>query len=176
MSSFSRYLTIACLGLPLLTGCSQKNEEAKQEYPMGERAPVGSLTYKVLDSKWESQLGEMFKLRFPQQRFLVISLSITNGGGRELSVPLFTLNSAHGEAFKELGNGEGIPNWLGLLRNISPAQTLEGKIVFDVPLASYKLQVTDGGEPGDEKEAFISIPLRMDVDTQIRAPSPEQVK
>jgi hypothetical protein len=63
-----------------------------------------------------------------------------------------------------LENGEGVSNWLGILRTVRPAETLQGQILFDVPLTSYRLRVPDGAGPGEEKYAWISIPLRMDVD------------
>ncbi len=59
---------------------------------------------------------------------------------------------------------------MGLLRTIAPAQTQQGKIIFDVPLASYKLRVTDGAGPGAEKYTWITIPLRMDVDSDVPTP------
>ena len=167
-SSFAALL--ALLSILLTAGCTKK-EEPKQEYVMGERALIGPLTYRVLDSGWLSQLGEVFKIRFPEQRFLILTVSITNGGGKELSVPLLSLVTENGQIHREVDNGEGVVNWLGLLRSIDPAQTLEGRIVFDVPLTSYRLRITDGGDAEDEKEAFIAIPLRMDVDTQIKAPT-----
>jgi hypothetical protein len=138
---------------------------------MGEKAPIGPLTYSVIETSWRSQLGDGFKLRTPQQRFLVIRLAVTNGGGTDTSVPLLQLENQNGQMFMESENGEGIDKWFGLLRTIQPAETVEGRIVFDVPLTSYRLRVTDGAGPGAEKYAWISIPLRMDVDT-VQTPVP----
>ena len=53
---------------------------------------------------------------------------------------------------------------------ISPAETRQGNIVFDVPLTSYRLRLTDGGEPGTEKFVWVEIPLHIDVDTSIEVP------
>ena len=137
---------------------------------MGERAPIGPLTYTVIESMWQTQLGDILKLRVPQQRFLLIRLSVTNGGGSELSIPLLQLESYNGQSYRESEDGEGVANWLGLLRTLRPAETLQGQIVFDVPLTSYRLRVPDGAGPGAEKYAWISIPLHMEVDTQPSLP------
>lgn len=151
-----------------LTGCNRQNS-AQIDYDMGEKITLGPLRYNIIESAWRNQLGEAFKLRVPQHRFLLITISITNGGGTELSVPFFQLENSSGQAFPEEQSGEGVDNWFGLLRTISPAQTQQGRILFDVPLSSYKLRITDGAGPGAEKYAWVSIPLRMDVDA---APTP----
>jgi len=142
------------------------------DFQMGERATVGPLTYNVIETGWRSQLGSEFKMRFPEQRFLLVTLSVTNGGGKEVSVPLFTLEDQKGQTYPELDNGEGVENWFGLLRTLSAAQTLQGRLVFDVPLGSYRLRITDGGDPGLEKVAYIELPLRMDTDTGVDTPAP----
>jgi hypothetical protein len=117
-------------------------------------------------------LGDGFKLRLPQQRFLLITVSVTNGGGKEISVPMLTVENQNGQTFQELESGEGIDNWFGVLRTLTPAQTQQGQIAFDVPLSSYRLRVTDGGGPGAEKFAWVQIPLRMDSDSNVDSPVP----
>ena len=139
---------------------------------MGEKVAVGPLTYNVIESTWRSQLGDAFRVRSPQQRFLLLTVSVTNGGGNDVSVPLLSLENSAGQDILESDNGEGVDNWFGLLRNISPVQTQQGRLVFDVPLSSYRLRLTDGGEPGSEKYAWVTIPLRMDVDSELQAPVP----
>ena len=115
-------------------------------------------------------IGEQFKIRIPQQRFLLITISATNGGGKDVSVPLLTLENQNGDTFRELDDGEGVDSWFGFLRTISPAQTQQGRIVFDVPLTSYKLRLTDGGDPATEKYAWVDIDLHMDQDMSVEAP------
>ncbi len=139
---------------------------------MGERVTVGPLTYNVVETVWRSQLGDSFKVRIPQQRFLLVTISVTNGGGREVSVPLLSLENQNGQTFLESDSGEGVENWFGILRNLSPAQTQQGRLIFDVPLTSFRLRVPDGGEPGTEKYAWIQIPLRMDTDSGVESPMP----
>jgi hypothetical protein len=111
-------------------------------------------------------------VRVPDHRYLQIMLSATNGGGHQTSVPFFTLEGPNREEYKELEKGDGIDNWFGLLREIAPAETRQGNIVFDVPLASYRLRLTDGGEPGTEKFIWVDIPLRMDAGSTVATPIP----
>ncbi len=155
----------------LLTGCNRGNS-SQLDFQMGEKVPLGPLTYNVIDTSWRSQMGDLFQLRVPQQRFLLITVSVTNGGGNDVSVPLLSLENANGQMIRESENGQGVDNWFGLLRTIAPAQTQQGKILFDVPLSSYKLRLTDGGEADSEKYAWVNIPLRMDVDSQVQTPLP----
>jgi hypothetical protein len=162
---------VALLAVFALTGCSQKNA-ARIDYQMGENVPLGPLTYDIVQTSWKTQLGDSFKLRFPQNRFLLVDISVTNGGGGDVSVPLFTVENSSGQSYMEVANGEGVDNWFGLLRNINPAQTQHGRIVFDVPLTSYKLRLTDGAGPGVEQYAWVTIPLRMDIDTTVQSPIP----
>ena len=82
----------------LAVGCHNNNNVAtKAEYQMGEPVPAGPLTYNVVEKVWRSQLGEMFQTRVPQNRFLLITLSATNGGGTEVSVPLLQLEGPDGK-------------------------------------------------------------------------------
>lgn len=154
----------------ILSGCSGKDPVLKTEYPMGEKVVLGPLTYNVIETAWRSQLGNEFKIRTPQQRFLMITISATNGGGKDVSVPLLTLENQNGDTFRELDDGEGVDSWFGFLRTISPAQTQQGRIVFDVPLTSYKLRLTDGGDPATEKYAWVNIDLHMDQDMSVESP------
>lgn len=170
--------TLAAFFVPLLLVCSSCNtgNSTKLDYQMGEKITLGPLTYNVIQTSWQTQLGEGFKIRSPQQRFLLINISVTNGGGKEVSLPLFKLEDSHGQLITESDNPEGVPNGIGILRSITPAQTLQGALLFDVPLASYKLQLTDGGESGTEKTATVQIPLRMDVDPPVQVPAPNRAK
>jgi hypothetical protein len=138
---------------------------------MGERVEIGPYTYTVIESSWASQLGEGFNVRVPQNRFLILSVSITNGGGSESSVPLLSLEASNGQLYQELLDGTGVPDWMGALRSLKPASTLAGRIVFDVPLSTFRLRLPDGGEPGYEKYAMVDIPLRLDVQT-VQSPVP----
>jgi Domain of unknown function (DUF4352) len=152
-------------------GCGTKDAVQKTEFAMGDRITVGPLTYNVIETAWRSQLGSEFKIRIPQHRFLLITISATNGGGKEVAVPMLTLENQNGDTFRELESGEGVDNWFGILRSIGPAQTQQGRLVFDVPLSSYRLRLTDGADPAIEKYAWVKIDLHMDPDMNVETPS-----
>jgi hypothetical protein len=175
MQAKQRLAAAGLLALAGLTASCNHGDLPPQEYPMGEKVTLGPLTYNVIENNWYSQLGDGFNLRSPQQRFMTVTLSITNGGGGDVAVPLLSLENSDGQNFVEQDSGDGLQNWMGLLRNIAPAQTQEGKILFDVPLASYRLRLTDGGGPGLEKYAWVTIPLRIDVDTGVQTPTPGEI-
>jgi hypothetical protein len=125
----------------------------------------------AVESSWRNQLGEGFNIRTPQNRFLLVKISVTNTGTAEASVPRLSLQGASDQMYEEVADATGLPNSLGLLRNVAPAQTIQGNILFDVPLTSFRLRVPDGGESGYEKYAWIEIPLRLDSDA-VEAPIP----
>lgn len=82
-------------------------------------------------------------MRVPKDRFFLVRLSVVNGGSTELPVPTLTLVNDSGQTFTELPDGEGVPSWAGYLRQVKPAETLQGNVVFDVPPSHYRLRVTD---------------------------------
>ena len=161
-------LTIALTAGLTLAGC--KKESQQTDFQMGERVIATPMLYNVVQTMWRTQLGDLFKVRVPDHRFLLISLSATNNGGKPIAVPFLTLEGSNREEFHELQTGDGVDNWFGMLREIPPGETKAGSIVFDVPLASYRLRLTDGGEPGSERLVWVEIPLRIDSDTGVTAP------
>ena len=169
-------LGLAALFVLFLGGCQQQRQ-LRSDFSMGERVPVGQMTYSVVESTWRTQLGESFKIRTPEQRFLLIKVSVTNGTGKDVSIPLLTLEGNNGQTYREIADGDGVDNWFGLLRTISPGQTQQGNVLFDVPLTSYKLRVPDINETGFEGYASVQIPLRMDPEVPIQAPiNPDVLK
>jgi hypothetical protein len=170
------WCALMCSSALFFTAC-QKPQVTGTQFAMGERVPVGQMTYSVVESEWKTQLGESFKIRSPENRFLLIKLSVTNGTGQDASIPLLTLEASKGQTYRELSDGEGVVNWFGLLRTISPGQTQQGAIVFDVPLTSFKLRVPDISDPGFERYVTVQIPLRLDSDVPIQSPiSPDSLK
>src|SRR5678815_5443541 len=157
----SWWCALLCLSALFFSSC-QKPQVTGTQFAMGEPVRVGQITYSVVESEWKTQLGESFKIRSPENRFLLIKLSVTNGTGQDISIPLLTLEASNGQTSRELSNGEGVVNWFGLLRTITPGQTKQGAILFDVPLTSYKLRVPDIADPGLERYVTVQIPLRMD--------------
>ena len=174
-----RWCTLAgfmALFVLTLGGCG-KQQQPRSEFAMGERVRIGQLTYSVIETTWKTQLGESFKVRNPEQRFLLIKISVTNGTGKDVSIPLLTLEGTNGQTYRELPDGDGVENWFGLLKTLSPGQTQQGNLVFDVPLTSYKLRVPDINDSGFEGFASVQIPLRMDADLPIQSPiNPESLK
>lgn len=166
-------LTVALAAALPLGGC-KKDESQQTDFQMGERVIATPLLYNVVQTVWRTQLGNLFKVRVPDHRFLLISLSATNNGGKPVSVPFFMLEGSNREEYRELQTGDGVDNWFGLLREIAPGETRLGNIVFDVPLASYRLRLTNGGEPGSERLVWVDIPLRIDTDTGATTPLPGQ--
>jgi hypothetical protein len=156
----------------VVAGCGRVENASRLDSQMGDRVNLAPLSYNVIETGWRNQLGNEFKMRIPEQRYLLITISVTNGGGHDVSVPLLTLESQDGKIYTESDSGEGVDEWFGLLRTLNPAQTEQGRLLFDVPLGSYRLKLTNGGEPGSEKTAWVSIPLHMDPDS-FSSPLPE---
>jgi len=168
---FCRCALLASAALLVLSmgGC-QRAGPSRTDFSMGERVPVGQMTYSVVESAWRAQLGEGFKIRTPEQRFLLIKISVTNGTGKDVSIPLLTLEGSNGQTYREIADGEGVDNWFGLLRTLNPGETQQGNVLFDVPLTSYKLRVPDVNVSGFEGYASVEIPLRMDSDVPVASP------
>ena len=169
----SRKFLMPLLLLPfvlLQAGCEQQ-ARSNLTYEMGERVEIGPFIYVVVESAWRSELGEGFQLRAPKNRFLILSVSLTNGGGSEVSVPLLSIEGANGQLYQELNDGTGLSNWLGVLRTAKPAETLQGRILFDAPLGSFKLRLPDGVETGYEKYSWVTIPLSLDAG-EVQTPLP----
>jgi len=144
------------------SGCSShKASTDRRIYQMGERVQVGPLIYTVLESEWQDELGEGLTARTPQNRFLVIRLSVTNSGVKDSGIPPLALLAARGQTYPELNNGEGVSQWLGYLRSLKPSATEHGRVLFDVPSSSYRLRVSNEAEPEQEKTALIEIPFQV---------------
>jgi len=155
----------ALVALAFLAGCA-RDPGGVRMHSMGDRAEVGTLIYTVLEAEWFSHLGEGPAARTPKNQFLVLRLNVTNSGPTEITIPAMTLVDPGGRTYEQEGNGEDVPDWLGLLRRVQPAQTEQGRVLFDVPRGDYQLRVTDDAfEPEDLKVALIQIPLRFESHT-----------
>jgi hypothetical protein len=95
--------------------------------------------------------------RVPERRFLILHLNVTNSSAETVSAPGLTLVDDSGQTFNEVV-GVDVPAQLGLVRTLKPADTLDGRIVFDVEPKSYKLKLDDGLG----KTALVELPLRFD--------------
>jgi hypothetical protein len=158
---------VAGVGLAVLLagwGCSRAKTGVAGgvTYAMGSPAYAGPLTVMALEAEWKERLETDAGSREPKHRFLLIRITATNGGGTEQALPLLNLVDTKGAMYLEEDKGEGVQNWLGLLRILKPAQTEEGFLIFDVPPAAYKLRVSTGGDPEQEMTALIDIPFKLE--------------
>ena len=155
----------------ILEACGSGAKIPNAVHLMGERVQAGAMFYSVMEADWHDQLGSGSSARVPQGKFCVIRLTITNSGNRETIVPLLHLENEKGESFLELSDAEGVEEWMGPLRPLNPAETLQGRILFDVKPANYLLRVTDGGEPDREKTAQVAIQFKIKESGPLAAPT-----
>ncbi len=163
--SMPRIASIAVLGaLVTLVSCSEFGTPSRQGlYRMGDRAEAGALVYTVLEADWQPQLGEGASARVPRNSFLMLRVSITNGGVQSASIPQMRLIGPGGESYQELTDGTGVQQWLGIVRSLRPADTMVGRVLFDVPRADYRLEVGDDAfDPEQKATALIEVPLRFE--------------
>ena len=140
----------------VLGACSRGGSTSIRSYALGEKAKVGNLIYTVYETQWVPQFGEGPTGRIPQHRFFLVRMATVNSGNAEVIVPNVTIEDDNGNSFPELKDGEGVPQWIGYLRQVKPAESSQGNLVFDAPPAHYKLRVTDEDE---QTAAFVDIPL-----------------
>jgi hypothetical protein len=115
---------------------------------MGDRVETGSMTYNVFEAEWKTQIGTGQQATVPAHRFLVVHISATNGGADPVSLPALTLTDDSGELYNEAVAPGEVPALLGLVRSLKPADTLDGRVVFDVEPKSYKLKLDDPSGAG----------------------------
>ena len=128
-------------------------------FRMGEKVQVGPMVYEVLQSEWRSELGSGG--RTPRERYLFVRLSVTNESSSPSSASTLTLEGA-GKTYAEVTEDmDKVDDWLGLLRDVGASQTEQGWIVFDAPMAAYKLVITHG-DVGDEKVAHVDLPVHLE--------------
>ena len=145
----------------LAAGACNKSKDASftGTFRMGERVQMGSMVYQVLESEWRTELGSGG--RTPRERYLFLRLSVTNGDRSPAGVSTLTLEGG-GKTYSEVTEDmDKVDNWLGLLRNVGGSQTEQGWSVFDVPIAAYKLVITQG-DIGEEKYAHVDIPVHLE--------------
>jgi hypothetical protein len=131
-------------------------------FRMGERIQVGSLIYIVLDTEWLDRIGDGPNPRLPHNRFLTVRLSVTNSGVVTSGVPPTSVLDGRDESSPELNDANGLPEWLGSIRSVKPAETLHGRTVFDVPTGGYQLKLSDDAEPENVKIALVDLPLQLE--------------
>jgi hypothetical protein len=123
---------------------------------MGERATVGHVVYVVFETQWLTHIGTGADARVPEHRFFLVRLNAVNSLGSDILVPNFSIEDDSGNTYPELSSGEGVPQYIGYLRSVKPAESVQGNALFDAPPRHYKMKIAD--ETG-EKVAYIDIPL-----------------
>jgi hypothetical protein len=171
-----RFLTASVLTTTMmiaglfLAGCSKEPKHEARLYSQGEKAQVDKLSYSLVDSQIFPQLGDdSANARMPQNRFIVVQVSVVNAGNEETSIPGMTLVDDGGQTYNELPDGTGVHQWLGVLRKVAAAQSETGMIVFDAPAKHYRLRLTDEFAPED---VSIDMPLSF-IHEQMRNMAPD---
>lgn len=156
-------LLVPMLAALFLSSCG----EGEVSYPvrtfnLGERIELGHIVYVVFETQWMTHLGEGADARIPQHRFFLVRISAVNSAATDLIVPNMTITDDSGNALNELSDGSGVPQWSGYLRNVKPAESVQGNVLFDAPPRRYKLKITN--ETGD-RTALVDIPLNFGSET-----------
>ena len=164
-------IATAILDLLLVAGCSS-GPSKPHTYAMGERVELGHIIYTVFETEWMTQIGSGLDIKVPQSRFFLVRLSAANSGNADVLVPNMSVVDDNGKAYTESTDGEGVPHWLGFLREAKPAEAAQGNVVFDAPPRHYKLRLTDENE---QKTAFVDLPLTFNAETpELPMPSTEK--
>src|SRR5882724_2066012 len=110
-------ILLAALGL---ASCGDSEEKAYpvRTFNMGERITLGHVVYVVYETQWLTHLGDGDDARVPQNRFFLVRLSAVNSGSSDVHVPSFTVEDDNGNAFQELSDGTGVPQYIGYLRKV----------------------------------------------------------
>jgi hypothetical protein len=154
--SFSCPLLVTVLAMQL---ACMKPAPPVNVFRLGDKVQTGPLIYNVLDTKWRPQIGEGAASRIPEHRFLIVRLTVTNSGAQELSLPSLSVVDQGGQVYGESLDGREIPYWLGIVRKLKPADTLDGAIVFDLDPKSYKLKLDDGS---GVTQSMVELPLQFE--------------
>jgi|ERR1035437_189246 hypothetical protein len=151
-------LLAVAVAASLLSSCGDSEEKASpaRTYNMGERASVGHIVYVIFETQWLTHIGAGPDARIPQNRFFLVRLSAVNSFGSDIIVPNFQIEDDSGKSYPELSTGDGVPQYIGFLRSVKPAESVQGNALFDAPPGHYKIRLAD--ETG-EKMAYVDIPL-----------------
>ena len=145
----------------LLVNCSGPQTYPVRTYPLGEKVNLGPFIYTAFETQWLTHLGDDPAPRLPQNRFFLVRVSVLNSGGTEVIAPNLSIVDDSGKSYQELQNGEGVPQWIGYLRQLKPADSAQGNLLFDAPPRHYKLKILDDTA---ERTAFIDIPLSFNAE------------
>jgi hypothetical protein len=139
---------------------------------MGDRIELGRLAYTVFETRWLPQIGEGPTAHVPRNRFFLIRMSVGNTGSGEILLPNLSVEDDQGNSYPELSDGDGVPQFLGMLHPVTAAQPLVGNILFDAPPQHYRLRLWD---QENQDSALVDIPLSFRSETP-DLPAPEPVR
>jgi Domain of unknown function (DUF4352) len=165
MRAFHYPLVLTVVALAALSSCADSDQKQGpiQTFNMGEKATVGQIVYMVYETQWLTQLGDGPDARLPQNRFFLVRLNAVNNSSRQVNVPNFSLVDDTGATYPEISDEtRAVPQYIGFLRRVRPAEAAQGHALFDAPPQHYKLKVMD--EDG-EHSAFVDIPLSFSSDS-----------
>ena len=138
------------------------------KYLMGEKVHLGHLSYTVFETQWLTHLGD--GRDGPRAAEPVLPDSLQRGQQRQRRCRRSRIRRIQDDQgprlTRKLSNGEGVPQWAGYLRNVKPADNVQGNIVFDAPPAHYKLKLSD--ETGDQVRADRHSPFVRRRDSRSR--------
>jgi hypothetical protein len=156
-----RYLVLLAVtfSAALLTSCGDDEKVSPvRTFSMGERITLGHIVYVVYETQWLTHLGDGAEAHVPQNRYFLIRMSAVNGSNKDFIVPNFSIEDDNGTSYPELGGDQatGVPQYIGYLRKVKPAESAQGHALFDAPPRHYKLKIMD---EDSEKMAYVDIPL-----------------
>jgi hypothetical protein len=154
-------LVISVLAIAL-SSCSKESAPPVRTYSMGDRVELGHLVYTVYETRWMTQIGAGPTARIPENRFFLVRLSVGNTGSGEVLIPDITLEDDTGTSFPELTDGDGVPDFQGVLRPVSPGESVAGNVLFDAQPGHYKLHIFD---EQSQRTALVDIPLSFRSDS-----------
>src|SRR3981081_2658347 len=138
-------------------GDSEDKTYPVRTFSMGERITLGHIVYVVYETQWLTHRGDPPDPRVPQHRFFLIRMSAVNGTSKEVMVPNFPLEEDKGPSFPEISDEtNAVPQYIGYLRRVKPAESAQGHALFDAPPRHYKLKISD---EDNERTAYVDIPL-----------------
>ena len=157
MRHYLRFLILlVSLGL---ASCGDSDEKVYpvRTFNMGERITLGHIVYVVYETQWLTHLGDPPDSRVPQHRFFLIRLSAVNGTSKDIMIPNFALEDDKGGKFPEITDEtNAVPQYIGYLRRVKPAESAQGHALFDAPPRHYRLKISD---EENERTAYVDIPL-----------------
>ena len=151
------FLLAGFLALLSLVSCSSSSSAPAQTYNLGDKVPLGRLSYTVYEGQWLPQLGDGTGARIPQHRFFELRMSVTNESAAEMMAPNAVLVDDTSGEVGELANGDRVDSWLGYVRRVKAGETLTGHILFDAPPKHYRLRLSEDGTA--DRAVYVDVPL-----------------